>query len=140
MRCPYGHRTGPAREFAMFFISYGTRTGPVSDPQGCRTVPLRTHKGIHTTRIGKNPIRASYLAVRDPHGPPTAPHGLFTDCLLSINPYGAHKVTMHALKLYGPVRGDKIRTAPHGTRAGPVSGRTIFVQNSARTARTGPGV
>ena len=39
----------------------------------------------------------------------------------------------------GPVRGGKIRMAPHGVRAGPVSGRTIFVQNSPGTARTGPG-
>ena len=38
---------------------------------------------------------------------------------------------MHA----GPVRGGKIRTAP--ARAGPVSGRTIFVQNSPWTAHNG---
>ena len=29
MRGPYGHRTGPARKSSIFFISYGTRTGPV---------------------------------------------------------------------------------------------------------------
>ena len=69
VRCPYGHRTGPARESSMFFISYGTRTGPVRDPQGCRTAPLRTRKGIGTTKIDKNPARASYLAVRGPYGP-----------------------------------------------------------------------
>ena len=39
----------------------------------------------------------------------------------------------------GSVRGGKMRTAPHGARAGPVSGRTIFVQNSPGTARTEPG-
>ena len=39
----------------------------------------------------------------------------------------------------GPVQGGKIRTAPHGAHVGPVSGRTIFVQNSLWTARTGPG-
>ena len=47
---------------------------------------------------------------------------------------------MHALKLYGPRTGGKIRTAPHGARAGPVSGRKIFVQNNPGTARTGPGI
>ena len=72
---------GPVRESSMFFISYWTRTGPVRDPQGCRTAPLKTHKGIDTTRIGKNPARASYFAVRRPCGPRTVPtrtvHGLF---------------------------------------------------------------
>ena len=121
----------------MFFISYGTRTGPVRDPQGCRTAALRIRKGIDTTRIVKTPARASYLAVR-------APQGLFTGCLQYLNPYGVRKLIIHALKLYGPVRGGKIRTAPHGARAGPVSGRTIFVQISPGTAREqparGPGV
>ena len=123
----------------MFFISYGTRTGPVRDPQGCRTAALRTRKAINTTRIGKTPARASYLALRGPYGPLTGPagavHGLFT-ISKSVR---ARKLIMHTLKLYGPVRGGKIRTAPHGVRAGPVSGRTIFVQNSPGTARTGPG-
>ena len=72
--------------------------GPVRDPQGCRTAALRTRKGIDTTRISKTPARASYLAVR-------APQGLFTGCLQSLNPYGAHKLIMHALKLYGPRTG-----------------------------------
>ena len=125
MRGPYGHRTGPAQKSSMFFISYGTRTGPVRDPQGCRTAALRTRKGIDTTRIGKTPARASYLAVR-------APQGLFTGCLQSLNPYGARKLIMHVLKLYGPRTG---RLNSYG--AGPVSGRTIFVQNSPGTARMG---
>ena len=73
VRCPCGHRTGPARESSMFFISYGTRTGPVRDPQGRRTIPLRTRKGIDIARIEKNPARASYLAVRGPYGPLTGP-------------------------------------------------------------------
>ena len=79
--CPYGHRTGPARESSFFLISYGTRTGLVRDPKGCRTTPLRTRKGIDTTRIGKNPTRASYLAIRGPYGSLTVPtravHGMF---------------------------------------------------------------
>ena len=65
---PCGRRTGPARESSMFFISYGTRTGPVRDPQGCRTAPLWTRKIIVTAMIGNNPAWASYLAVRDPYG------------------------------------------------------------------------
>ena len=66
LRIPWVPRAGPARKSSMFFISYGTRTGPVRDPQGCRTAALRTRKGIDTTRIGKTPARVSYLAVRGP--------------------------------------------------------------------------
>ena len=69
LRCPCGHRTGPARESSMSLISCGTRTEPVLDPQVCRTAPLRTRKKIYTTRICKNPARESYVAVRDPYGP-----------------------------------------------------------------------
>ena len=69
VRCPYGRRTGPARESQMFFTSYGILTGPVRDPQGCRTAPLRARKEIDTTINCKNTARASYVAVRDPCGP-----------------------------------------------------------------------
>ena len=68
-----------------------------------------------------------------PYGARTDPlqsqHGLFTGCLWSLNPYGARKLIMHVLKLYGP------RTAPHGAPTGPVSGRTISIKHSPRTAR-----
>ena len=80
-RTPRVPRTGPARESSMFFISYGARTGPVMDPQGCRATPLWTRKGIDTTKIDKNLARASYLAVQGPYGPLMVPartvHGLF---------------------------------------------------------------
>ena len=46
---------------------YGIRSGPVLDPEGRRT----TREGIDTTRICKNPARASYVAVRGPYGPRT---------------------------------------------------------------------
>ena len=69
----HGHRTGPARESPMFFIPYGTRTGPMRDPLGCRTESLRRRKGIGTTRICKIPARASYVAMRGPHGSLTVP-------------------------------------------------------------------
>ena len=116
MRCPYehsraphGYRMGPARESSMFFTSHGTRTGPVRDPQGCRTAPLRARKGIDTTTIDKNPTWASYLAVRGPYGPRTS-------CSHSQNPYGARKLIMYALKLYGPRTG---RQNSYGAARGP---------------------
>ena len=73
----YGHRTAWHGCILMVWLNnshvrapYGNLqcfsypTGPVRGPQGCRTPPLRTRKGIDTTRIGKNPARASYFAVR----------------------------------------------------------------------------
>ena len=115
---------GPARESSMFFISYGTRTGPVRDPQGCRAAPLRTRKGIDTTVIDKNPARASYLAVR-------APQGLFTGCLQYQNPYGARELIMHAVKLHGPRTG---RQNSYDAARGPwVDVRFLF-----KTAREQP--
>ena len=111
--------------------SHGARAGLCMTFRGAvrRPYALWTRREIDTTRIGKNPAWASSLAVR-------SPHGLFTGCLRSLNPYGARKLIMHALKLYGPRTGGKIRTAPHGARVGSVNGRTIFVKNSPRT---GPG-
>ena len=65
----YGPRMGI---FNVFHILRGpcvTRKGPA---------PLRTRTGIDTTIIGKNPARASYLAIRGCTGPLRSPHGLFT--------------------------------------------------------------
>ena len=113
VRYPYGHRTGPARESSRLFVSYGFRAGSVRDSQGCRTTPLRTGKVIDTTRIGKNPARASYLAV-------WGPHGLFTGLLQYLNPYGARKLIMHALKPYGSRTG---RQNSYGAARGPCGPR-----------------
>ena len=74
-------------------------TGPVWDPQGCRTTHLHTTlKATDTPRIDKNPARALSVAVRGSTDP-LRPH---TGCLRALNPYGTRKLIMHALKLYGP--------------------------------------
>ena len=100
----------------MFFISYGTRTGPVRDPQGCYTATLRTRKGIDTTRIGKTRAQASYLAVRGPYRPlmgtAGAVYGLFT----IPKPVRGPLVYNALLKLYGPRMG---RQNSHGAARGP---------------------
>ena len=121
---------GPARESSMFFISYGTCTGPVRDPQGRRMTPFRTRKVIDTARIDKNPARASYLAVR-------SPHGLFMGCIGYQNPYGVRKLIMHASKLYGPRTG---RHNSYGAARGPwVDVRFLFKTAREQPLR-GPGV
>ena len=81
VRCPYGHRTGPARESQMFFISYGIHTGPVRDPQGCRTAPLRARKGIDTTIICK---KSRTGVVCDRTGPVRALCGPRTGCSRAV--------------------------------------------------------
>ena len=71
---------GPARESSMFFTSCETRTGPVRDPQGRRTTPLRTRKGIDATRIDK-----SYTGVLFGHtGPVRAPYGPHMGCSRAV--------------------------------------------------------
>ena len=68
---PWVPRAVPVR------ASHGPRTGIFNvfhilrDPYGGRTAPLRTRKVIDPTRIGKNPARTSYFAVRGPYGPRT---------------------------------------------------------------------
>ena len=99
MRGPYGHLTGPARKSSMFFISLWTR------------------KGIHTTRIGKT-LRTGVVFGRTE--PVRAPQGLFTGCLQSLNPHGARKLIMHALKLYGPRTG---KQNSYGAARGPCEPR-----------------
>ena len=142
------HGCRPSMGIFNFFISYWTSTGPVRDPQGCRTAHLRTRKGIAATRICKNPTRASHEAVRDPYGPLVVParvvHGLFT----IFKPVRARKLIMHALKLYGTRTGrqnsygvarvpcgsrewtyafssKQPRSSPYGVRAGEVNGALV---------------
>ena len=125
----------------MFFISYGTRTGPVRDPQGCRTAPLRTRKGIDTTKIDKNPARASYLTVRGRTGPLRSPHGLFKGCLGFQNPYGARKLYFNAcIKTPRAPYGEaKFVRRPCGPREWTYDFCSKQPGHSPGTARTGPG-
>ena len=143
MRCSYGHRTWPHGNPQCFSYPTGRIRGPCVTRKGANwhvrelTQP-ELAKIPHGRRIW-------------PHGARTVPlrssHELFTGCLRSVNPYGARKLIKHAFKLYGPRTGGNIRTAPHGARAGPVSGRTVFVLKSPKSSGTareqparGPGV
>ena len=101
------------RHFQMYFLEWKC----VNFEPGCRMAPLRTRKGIDTTKIDKNPARVSYMAVRGRMGPLRSQHGLFKGCLGSQNPYGVRKLIMHALKLYGPRTGTQNSYgAAHGPR------------------------
>ena len=118
MRCPCGHRTSPAQESSMFFISYRTRvwparvpwhnhnwqksrTGVVSWPYGARTGPLRSPHGLFT--ISK--------PVWDP--------SVYNACIKTLQaPYGEAKFILH--------------------RTGPVRAPWVDVQFLFKTAREQP--
>ena len=139
VRASYRPRTGISDVFHVLRNPYG----PVWDPQGCRTAPLWTHKRIDTTRICKNPARASYSAVRGRMGPLRSLHRLFTGCLRAPKLYGARKLIMHGLKLYGPLKGRQnsygTTQVPYGSREWTYDFCLKQPRNSPATARTGPG-
>ena len=110
------------------WTSCGRRTRPTQESPQCFSYPtgsLRARTASLQTELAKNPARASFVAVR-------VPHGLFVGFLRSLHPYGIHKLIMQALKLYGPRTGEAkfVRR-----RTAPVNGRMVFVQSSPWTAR-----
>ena len=120
MQCPYERRTGTAREYPIFFKSYGARGGPVR------------HRYGHVWELTQ-PEFASYMAVRGPYRPLTAPAR------------AVHGMRMIFKPVRGPQAYDANCTGPYGEatfvrrRTVPVSGRTMFVLNSPGTAHTVPG-
>ena len=115
VRATYGTHKGIFNVFHVLRDPYGA----CGDPQGCRTTPLRTRKGIDASRMDK--IRhGPYFAVSGPYGPLRSPRGLFTSWLGYQNPYGARKLIMHTFKLYGPRTG---RQNSYGTARVPCGPR-----------------
>ena len=141
VRCPNGCRTGLTRESPIFFIS----TGPVRDPQGCRAANLGARE-LTRREFAKIPHRHRMW----PYGARTAPYGPRTGWSRLLSPYGTRKLIIDALKIYGPVRGGKIRTgsvrvpwvdvrflfktaleqsrdSPYGVRECDVTGALVFI-------------
>ena len=145
LRTPWVPRAGPVR------ASYGPRTQifnifhilrdpyePVRDPQVSSRQPYGLVRELAQPELAK---RTGVVFGRT--GPLRAPQGLFAGCLQSLNPYGARKLIMHALKLYGPRTG---RQNSYGAARGPCGPREWTYDfcskqpgNSPGTARTGPG-
>ena len=120
----YGPRMGISNVFHILREPYGACAGTARVPYGTIT---DTWGNWHNQNLQKK--RTGVICDRT--GPVYAP---YMGCLWSLNPYGACKLMMHAFKLFGPCTG---RQNSYG--AAPVTGCTIFVQNSPGTARTGPG-
>ena len=136
VRASYGARTGIFNNFHILRDPYGTRALPTRVPYGALT---DTQGNWHNHNWQKK--RTGVVFGRT--GPVRAPHGLFTGCSQSQNSYGARKLIMHALKLYGPRTG---RQNSYGAARGPCGLRERTYDfcskqpgNSPGTARTGPG-
>ena len=134
VRASYGPRT---RIFIFFHIlrdPYGARAGPARVPSLTDTQGNWHNRNWQKSRTGVVFCRT---------GPVRSPHELFTGWLKYLNPYGARKLIMHALKLYGPRTG---RQNSYGAARGPCGPREWTYDfcskqpvNSRGTARTGPG-
>ena len=134
MRCPWGHRTGI---FNVFHILRGpcmTRKCAVGRPYGHA-------RELSQPELAKLPHGRRIWPYGSRTGPLRSPHGLFTGCLRSPNPYGARELIMHALKLYRPRTG---RLKFVRRRTGPVRAPWVDVRFLCKTAREqpvrGPGV
>ena len=147
MGTPCGTRTGIARAPHGNHQCFSYLTGPVLGPCGTRKGVVRQPYG-HVRELTQ-PELAKLPHVRRiwPYGVRTVPlraqQGLYTGCLQSLNPYGARKLIMLALKLYGSrTRRQNSYGAARGP-CGPREGTYDFCSkqpgNSPGTDRTGPG-
>ena len=109
----YGLRTEIFNVFHILRDPCGTRKGAVRQPYG--HVRELTQPELAELPHGRRiwPYGAHTAPLR-------APQGLFTGCLQYLNPYGARKLIMHALKLYGPRAG---RQNSYGAARGPCGPR-----------------
>ena len=99
-------------------------TGPVRGPCGTRKGAVRQPYGhvreLTQPELAKHPRGRRIWLYGARTGPLWALQGLFTGCLQFLNPYGARKLIMHALKLYGPRTGEQ---NSYGAARGPCGPR-----------------
>ena len=124
MGTPCGARTGIVRAPHENLQCVSYPTGPVRGPCGTRKGAVRQPYGhvreLTQSELTKLPHGRRIWPYGARTGPLRAPQGLFTGCLQSINPYGARKLIMHALKLCGPRTG---RQNSYGAARGPCGPR-----------------
>ena len=103
------------------YFSYPT--GPVRDPCGIRKGAVRQPYGhvreLTQPELAKLPHGRRIWPYGARAGPLRAPQGLFTGCLEPLNPYGARKLIIQALKLYGPRTGRQNSYGPARGQCGP---------------------
>ena len=124
MGTPCGARAGIVRapHENLQCFSYPTRParGPCGTRKGAVWQPYGHVRELTQPELAKLPHGRRIWPYGARTGPLRAPQGLFTGCLQSLNPYGAHKLIMHAFKLYGPRAG---RQNSYGAARGPCGPR-----------------
>ena len=138
---PCGARTGIVRAPHGNHQCFSYPTGPVRGPCGTRKGAIRQSCGdareLTQPELAKLPHGRRIWPYGPRTGPLRAPQGLFMGCLQYLNPYGARKLIMHALKLYGPRTG---RQNLYGAARAPwVDVRFLFKTAREQPVR-GPGV
>ena len=134
VRVSYGSRTGISNVLHFLSDSYGARVGLATMPHATL---MDTYGNWHNQNLQKS--RTVVVCGRTARACPLRSlDGLFTSCLRSLNPYGAHKlithasVPFHSRAPYGLFPGcsravlNKNRTSTHGARTGPVRRHTNF--------------
>ena len=120
MGTPCGARTGIVRAPHGNRQCFSYPTEPVRGPCGTRKGAARQPYGhlreLTQPELAKLPCGRRIWPYGARKGPLRAPQELFTGCLQTLNPYGARKLIMHALKLYGPRTG---RQNSYGAARGP---------------------
>ena len=112
MRCPYGHRTGPARKSSIFSYPTGPIRGPCGTCKGAARQPYGHVRELTQPELAKLPHGRRIWPYGVRTGPAGAVHGLFA----ISKPVRARKLIMHALELYGPRTG---RQNSYGAAPGP---------------------
>ena len=124
LRTPSVPRAGPVRAPHGNHQCFSYPTGPVRGPCGTRKGAVRQSCGhareLTQPELAKLPHGRRIWPYGTRTGPLRAPQGLSTGCLQYLNPYGARKLIMHALKLYGPRTG---RQNSYGAARGPCGPR-----------------
>ena len=120
LRTPSVPRTGIVRAPHGNHQCFSYRTGPVRARAGPARQPYGSLADTQGNWHYQNWQNSRTGVVFGRTGPVRAPQGLFTGCLQYLNPYGARKLIMHALKLYGPRTG---RQNSYGAARGPCGPR-----------------
>ena len=94
---PYDARTGIARAPHGNLQFFHILRGPRGTRKGAARRPCGHVRELTQPELAKIPLGRRIC----PYGARAAPYGHRTGSLGYLNPYGAHKLIMHALKLYG---------------------------------------
>ena len=106
----------PHGNLRCFSFPMGPIQGPCMIYKGAVQRPYGHVRELTQPELAKIPHGHHIWPCRARTGSLQSLHGMFTGCLQYLNPYGARKLIMHALKLYGLCTG---RQNSYGAPRGP---------------------